>query len=537
MKGVFKSLKKTFLKKDENGSEKKDDKSGSRSPQPSDKSAPRSSSSDKPRRKSKDTPTSNGSPTPSAVTTATSSAGSSVSSAPNYFPDMQSDFTYQDLLKPIPSIQSAPPAERPNLFVKKLRLCSVVFEFEPERKERAADDEPGLVRKAATEHTKHKPESADEIRAKEVKRELLLELVDHIAKTRNFITEPILVEMLKMVSTNIFRALPQSLNDDVLDPEDEEPTLEPAWPHLQIVYEFFLRFIASNDMDLKILKKHINGLFVLHVLELFNSEDPRERDYLKTILHRIYSKFMSLRAFIRKAINNTFYTFIYENEQHNGVAELLEILGSIINGFALPLKQEHKTFLERVLIPMHKVRHLSSFHQQLSYCVCQFVHKDAELAVPVVKGLIRLWPLTNSQKEVLFLNELEEVLELTQPNEFKKIMTPLFQHLRRTIGSSHFQVAERSLFLWHNDYVSSLIADHRDVVLPIIFPVLHTNSQHHWNPSVHQLTVNVLKAFMEMDNALVQDCSRRYTEQEKKREQRQKQREEGWKSLEEAARK
>eukprot|EP00959_Pyramimonas_sp_CCMP1952_P049028 1024317-Pyramimonas_sp.AAC.2 len=48
------------------------------------------------------------------------------------------------------------------------------------------------------------------------------------------------------------------------------------------------------------------------------------------------------RPFIRKAINNIFYRFIYETERHNGVAELLEILGSIINGFALPLKEEHK---------------------------------------------------------------------------------------------------------------------------------------------------------------------------------------------------
>ena len=40
-------------------------------------------------------------------------------------------------------------------------------------------------------------------------------------------------------------------------------------------------------------------------------------------------------------------------EHHNGVAELLEILGSIINGFALPLKEEHRVFLL-------KVRRLSS---------------------------------------------------------------------------------------------------------------------------------------------------------------------------------
>ena len=49
------------------------------------------------------------------------------------------------------------------------------------------------------------------------------------------------------------------------------------------------------------------------------------------------------------------FRFVYETEHFNGVGELLEILGSIINGFALPLKAEHKQFLVRVLIPLHKV--------------------------------------------------------------------------------------------------------------------------------------------------------------------------------------
>ncbi len=74
----------------------------------------------------------------------------------------------------------------------------------------------------------------------------------------------------------------------------------------------------------------------MQFVDLFDSEDPRERDYLKTILHRIYGKFMPHRPYIRKmAINNIFYRFIYETERHNGIAELLEILGSIINGCAV----------------------------------------------------------------------------------------------------------------------------------------------------------------------------------------------------------
>uniref|UniRef100_A0A8R1HLM0 DNA repair and recombination protein RAD54-like n=1 Tax=Caenorhabditis japonica TaxID=281687 RepID=A0A8R1HLM0_CAEJA len=57
--------------------------------------------------------------------------------------------------------------------------------------------------------------------------------------------------------------------------------------------------------------------------------------------------------------------FVYETDSFNGVGELLEILGSIINGFALPLKQEHKVFLVKVLLPLHKPKCLSLYHAQV----------------------------------------------------------------------------------------------------------------------------------------------------------------------------
>ncbi|KAG6483276.1 hypothetical protein ZIOFF_059918 [Zingiber officinale] len=70
---------------------------------------------------------------------------------------------------------------------------------------------------------------------------------------------------------------------------------------------------------------------------------------------------------------------------------------------ALPLKEEHKLFLVRALIPLHKPRCVAMYHQQLSYCVTQLVEKDCKLAATVVRGLLKYWPLINSAKEVLFL--------------------------------------------------------------------------------------------------------------------------------------
>jgi serine/threonine-protein phosphatase 2A regulatory subunit B' len=212
------------------------------------------------------------------------------------------------------------------------------------------------------------------------------------------------------------------------------------------------------------------------------------------------------RPFIRRAINHVFYRFTLETERHNGVAELLEILGSIINGFALPLKDEHKQFLQRALMPLHKPKGVAQFHQQLAYCVTQFVEKDPRLAEPVVLQLLRFWPATNSQKEVLFLGELEEILELTQPHEFQRVLGPLFKRLARCLTSAHFQVAERSLFLWNNEYIVSLVAQFRHAVLPLVFGALEQNASSHWNPAVHGLTCNVRKMFEELDEPLFEAC-------------------------------
>lgn len=148
------------------------------------------------------------------------------------------------------------------------------------------------------------------------------------------------------IASNLFRPLAPRLNPsgEVYDPEEDEPVLELAWPHLQIIYELFLRFLESQEFNTNIAKKTIDQQFVLSVraksnkkrsrylrqsklLDLFDSEDPRERDFLKTTLHRIYGKFLSLRSFIRRSINNVFFQFMYQTEKHNGIAELLEILG------------------------------------------------------------------------------------------------------------------------------------------------------------------------------------------------------------------
>ncbi|XP_073148935.1 serine/threonine protein phosphatase 2A 59 kDa regulatory subunit B' eta isoform-like [Henckelia pumila] len=409
----------------------------------------------------------------------------------------------------LPSFRDVQNAEKQNLFIKKLNLCCVLFDF--------------------TEPTKN-------LKEKDIKRQTLTELVDYVTSPNGKFSETVMQEIMKMVSINLFRTLSTQYREnkvlETFDVEDEEPLMDPAWPHLQLVYEFLLRFVASPETDAKLAKRFIDHSFVLRLLDLFDSEDPREREYLKTVMHRVYGKFMVHRPFIRKSINNIFYRFIFETEKHNGIAQMLEILGSIINGFALPLKEEHKLFLVRALIPLHKPKCIPMYHQQLSYCITQFVEKDCKLADTVIRGLLKYWPITNSSKEVMFLGELEEVLEATQPPEFQRCMVPLFRQIGRCLSSLHFQVAERALFLWNNDHIENLIKQNRQVILPIIFPSLEKNSRSHWNQAVQSLTLNVRKLFSDVDPELFDECLLKFQEDEAREEDTKLKRVVVWKRLE-----
>ena len=139
-------------------------------------------------------------------------------------------------------------SERQELFMKKLAQCCVIFDFQ---------------------------DAMADLKGKEIKRATLTELVDYITNNRGVITEPIYPEAIRMFSTNIFRTIPPQLNPigDAFDPEEDEPVLEAAWPHLQIVYEYFLRFIESPDFNTNVAKKYIDQRFILSVRSWFMIQD------------------------------------------------------------------------------------------------------------------------------------------------------------------------------------------------------------------------------------------------------------------------
>eukprot|EP00183_Erythrolobus_madagascarensis_P002708 CAMPEP_0185849428 /NCGR_PEP_ID=MMETSP1354-20130828/3929_1 /TAXON_ID=708628 /ORGANISM="Erythrolobus madagascarensis, Strain CCMP3276" /LENGTH=459 /DNA_ID=CAMNT_0028549945 /DNA_START=254 /DNA_END=1633 /DNA_ORIENTATION=+ len=369
----------------------------------------------------------------------------------------------------LPEIRAVNNDDRVPLLIRKMKMCEAKYDFSSPRIDAAQ---------------------------KEGKRKTLVEIVEYMSSDRSsnlFADSRIYAPLCSMVAANLFRALTicEGDEEDLYDPEDGEPLMEPDWSHVSLVYEVLRRFVTASELNTKLARKVIDQRFVLGLFDLFHSEDPRERECLKTIVHRIYGRFVPMRSFIRRTIQHVFHHYIYSDDAHSsGVAELLEILGSVINGFSVPLKPDHREFLLRALIPLHSAVALTKYYPQLSFCVSQFLEKEPQLAESVLLGLLKYWPVTHSRKEVMFLNELEDVLEVTQQPEFDLVARALFLRLGKCIGSAHFQVSERALLLFNNECFVQMMLDSDVQVVPLIANGLRTAGEH-WNENVVALSENV----------------------------------------------
>ncbi|KAG6385420.1 hypothetical protein SASPL_154255 [Salvia splendens] len=100
----------------------------------------------------------------------------------------------------LPGFRDVPSAEKQHLFIRKLSMCCVVFDF--------------------TDPTKH-------LKEKDIKRQTLVELVDYVSSADGKFSDVVLQEIVRVVSTNLFRTLPTQPRENKvlegLDVEEEEP--------------------------------------------------------------------------------------------------------------------------------------------------------------------------------------------------------------------------------------------------------------------------------------------------------------------------
>lgn len=101
-------------------------------------------------------------------------------------------------------------------------------------------------------------------------------------------------------------------------------------------------------------------------------------------------------------------------------------------------------------------------------------------------------------------------MDVMEPDEFAKVRTMFFTQLAHCVSSHHFQVAERALYFFNNEYLVSLIGEAPAESIPIVFPALYKTSKSHWNRAINTLVFTALSILSEIDANIFDQCNAKY---------------------------
>ncbi|VEL27555.1 unnamed protein product [Protopolystoma xenopodis] len=156
----------------------------------------------------------------------------------------------------LPLIKDADIEDRENLFIQKIRQCCVVFDFLPDP---LSDLKGKDVKRAALDeiidYLMHPPATpvSDSLSSNarnsltnsqqnhgqpQLQQQTQISQQPQTNITYSVLTEAIYPEIVQLVEANLFRTLPPPSNPSGLefDPEEDEPALEAAWPHIQVIF-------------------------------------------------------------------------------------------------------------------------------------------------------------------------------------------------------------------------------------------------------------------------------------------------------------
>lgn len=269
-----------------------------------------------------------------------------------------------------------------------------------------------------------------------------LEEIANIVKTKSIsdYIDPkknnLLTDLIKLIFDQIIEEIPSTY---------VESFENPSWPHYQVLYEILQNIVNNQVISGSDLKKSLTVEQVNSFISMFNTADSRQRDFQKIILHKFYAKLMNYRTNIREFIIG-FLKRAIDGERLHGVSELLEIMGSIINGFAVPLKEEHTRAFKETFVLLYYAINVDDFSPQLSYCISEYLSKDQKLAHILLKALIKCWDGKNLYNG-FYIQGLFLILE---PKYFTGCEEQFFQIVQAGIISHDPDISRESVSLFNS---------------------------------------------------------------------------------------
>lgn len=369
----------------------------------------------------------------------------------------------------IPNLATAAHGEITSIVLQKMKLCQRSCDFSDPRA-----DLGGKATKKAT----------------------LNELIDLYSNQKLLpkLTRECHQQLIETFAANVFRSPPRIPRTIIVS--DEVTIEDNAWPHLRLVYLLFIKFLSCG-VEQRILQYQLTPKFISNLFSILDFPDERERVQVRSVIVTIYNKVPPQRTLLMN-ITLDLLMNVPENLELNAASHLLELLYQFTSNTPPPLSQQLIQAFDRILLPLHLPTHCQRYFQSLVKCILLMIRKDARLTNNVLHFLIEHWPLTLDHKTELFLDEISQVLEDSNPQDLTANSKSLFNCVSIAVESPCMTLSEKALKFLQNNSIQNLIVEDPDPLLAIIFPPIFRVTCGHWQKNVQVSALNVMNTLMEL---------------------------------------
>ncbi|KAA6402457.1 MAG: putative serine/threonine-protein phosphatase 2A 56 kDa regulatory subunit alpha [Streblomastix strix] len=219
---------------------------------------------------------------------------------------------------------------------------------------------------------------------------------------------------------NVIHWLPllDLISETSADFNEEDPTIEESQLHIEKIQDIFQLFEMSPDVELKIIKLDaVDKGFIVQLVNLLDTEDPRERETLKAVMHKMYVRFAAYRMLIHNSKDSIFDRVGFNKIRFNGTAELLKIMGSVFAGLTFQIKVDLLRLFRYALLLLHHAIPLPKFNIQLLQSIQLLQQNEKRSSLDMTWNLLHTSPKILSHKEVIYMVELEGITDCVRVDQ------------------------------------------------------------------------------------------------------------------------
>lgn len=324
-------------------------------------------------------------------------------------------------------------------------------------------------------------------KAKTAKQHLLKHLyqgfsIPHLVRS---LTADLMQEFFQMVSVNILRPFPKFKHGKYMT-DARDSLMDSAWPHLSLVYDCLLASLTCSNL------LNFPPHFINKLINNCLSPDDRERHSVRNVLCAIYQKCHSQRIIMRNSVAMICNT-------GKCTTELLDFFVGVVGSFTSPLKPELIALYYQTVLPLHRLRNYNDFHSVLVQVITRFIAKADVLLAPTFSYLHKHWPLTDCNKQSLFLREMEEIAITFSAQITTQVLATFMRRVGDCVLVEYSTLAETALDIIQNPLMAPLLRANSASLFFMLILHINNTSKSHWDEDVKETANSALAFLQELD--------------------------------------